>query len=362
MTGSRLGRAAESSAVSRSLMQMGDAQLRSALAAAQPLAAGIGGCTSKLSVAEVEVFVKRVPLTDLERQPGNDRSTANIFELPAHFHYGVGSAGSGAWRELAVHKWASDWVLAGESEQFPLLHHCAVLDEEQADSLSAASRDTIANAVAFWHGDDAVYRRLLAMSQASSGLYLFLEYVPQNLAEWLTDRLSEGPDVLDAVCEKVAADLIAAVSCMSNHGLRHFDAHLRNVLTDGLRLYVADFGLALSSRFELTSNELWFLNEHQDHDLAYVLRELVNWLVEAFAEDGACWTDATARNDLVRLFAQGRNPVGLPPRAATIVRRFAPVANVMNDFYWQLHRVSRRTAFPAREVRFALIASGLEAA
>lgn len=361
MSGSSVVRAARYGAVSRSLTLLSDEQLRAAVAGARPLAAGIGGHTFKLLVGDVAVFVKRVPLTDVEREPAHDRSTANVFALPAHFHYGVGSAGSGAWRELAAHRWASDWVLSGLCDGFPLLHHWRVLDDESVLPSRAPSQ-ILLDCVDFWHGDDAVRERLAAVEQSSAGLYLFLEYFPQNLDEWLTDRLSASPNVLDEVCEQVAADLLAAVSCMSSHGLQHFDAHVRNILTDGHRLYVSDFGLALSSQFDLSSDELRFLDEHQDHDLAYVVRELVNWLVEAFAGDAATWTDATTRDDLVRRCAQGEEAVDLPPRAAALVRRFAPVAVVMNDFYGQLHRVSRRAAFPAQEVRSALAASGFKAA
>ncbi len=49
------------------------------------------------------IFVKQIPLTDLEKQPENFRSTANIFKLPLSYQYGIGSAGFGAWRELATH-------------------------------------------------------------------------------------------------------------------------------------------------------------------------------------------------------------------------------------------------------------------
>lgn len=44
-----------------------------------------------------------MPLTDVELRPENVRSTANLFGLPTFYQYGVGSAGFGARRELAVH-------------------------------------------------------------------------------------------------------------------------------------------------------------------------------------------------------------------------------------------------------------------
>src|SRR5580698_8393929 len=47
-----------------------------------------------------KVFVKKLALTDLEA--ANAGSTADLFELPLFYHYGVGSSGFGAWRELSA--------------------------------------------------------------------------------------------------------------------------------------------------------------------------------------------------------------------------------------------------------------------
>ena len=43
------------------------------------------------------------------------------------------------------------------------------------------------------------------------------------------------------------------VAFMNAAGVFHFDAHLGNILTDGHCLYLADFGLATSPRYELTA-------------------------------------------------------------------------------------------------------------
>jgi hypothetical protein len=112
----------------------------------------------------------------------------------------------------------------------------------------------------------------------------------------------------------VAEDLVSTAAFMTGRGLLHFDAHVGNVLADGERLYVSDFGLALSSTWSTTRTRTGFLREHDDHDIAYVVRELVNWLVAAFADDSKTWTDATQRNELVRSFAEGRTPLRLPDR------------------------------------------------
>ena len=43
---------------------------------------GIGGTSLQIEIDNTPVFVKKVPLTDLELQPENYMSTANIFNLP----------------------------------------------------------------------------------------------------------------------------------------------------------------------------------------------------------------------------------------------------------------------------------------
>lgn len=72
---------------------MSDRRIGEAVAAAAPLGSGMGGRAAGLDVDGTRVFVKRVPLTDLELRPGNIRSTANHFGLPVFYQYGIGSAG-----------------------------------------------------------------------------------------------------------------------------------------------------------------------------------------------------------------------------------------------------------------------------
>ncbi|WP_420824675.1 hypothetical protein [Streptomyces spiramenti] len=85
-------RAATHGTLSTALALRSDRQLGELVADAPPL----GGTSALLEVEGVPVFVKRVPLTDLERLPEHVRSTANLFGLPGFCQYGVGgSPGSG---------------------------------------------------------------------------------------------------------------------------------------------------------------------------------------------------------------------------------------------------------------------------
>ena len=86
---------------------------RTPLRSYAPLDAAVG--------SGVQVFVKKVPLTELERRSEHVMSTANLFGLPAFYQYPLGSAGFGAWRELAAHVMTTNWVLAGGYQGFPLL-------------------------------------------------------------------------------------------------------------------------------------------------------------------------------------------------------------------------------------------------
>lgn len=313
--------------VSTALDLRSDRQLTALLDSARPLGTGIGGTTWLAEVKGAPVFVKRVPITEVEL--ANHRSTADHFGLPPWSHYGVGSPGGGAWRELAAHVLTSADVLAGGSANFLLLHHWRILDRGERPVTTAAER---AETVAFWHDHPGVRRRLDALAAAPADLVLFLEHVSHDLFAWL-------PRGSLALVER---DLTAIAGDLDGLGLWHFDAHFANTLTDGERLYLTDFGLASSSRFDLTGAERRFLADHRTHDRGYMLTQLVNWVVR---ELGGV-RDVRARNHAI---CTGDLPP-LPADAADIVRRHAPVATVVNDFYFRLHTESRMTPYPKNEI------------
>lgn len=313
---------------------------------ATPIGSGIGGKSALLEVAGTPVFVKRVPLTDLERQPDNVRSTANVFELPAFCQYGIGTIGTpgfGAWRELAVHTMTTNWVLAGEHEGFPLMYHWRVLPDSTPLPEELAD---VERAVAYWGGGPEVRRRIEALQQSSASVALFLEYIPQNLHQWLGERMDAGGEAADRACAMVERDLEAGTSFMNSRGLLHFDVHFENILTDGRRLFFADYGLAVSSRFELSQEEAGFFDRHRTYDRCYSASYLVNWLVTALY--GYRRDDREAQ---VRAYAQGERPTGIPEEAAAILARHAPLTAVMADFFRTFERESREAPYPPEEIR-----------
>ncbi|MFJ7904118.1 protein kinase family protein [Streptomyces sp. NPDC096198] len=333
--------------VATRLSLLSDRRLGEMVAAAVPLGSGVGGRSSELDVDGTRAFVKRVPLTDRELLPENARSTANIFGLPMFYQYGVGSAGFGAWRELAVHVMTTNWVLGKEYEGFPLMYHWRILPDSPPEGF-ADEFGGIEGAVAHWEGSSAVRERLEAIGRSSSSLVLCLEHVPQTLGNWLHDyrsAASEGGE--GSPYPWVEEALARGTAFMSSHGLVHFDAHFANVLTDGQLLYFADFGLALSSGFELSPTEAEFLSAHLAYDRTYTASHLLrHHLPDGLRGDkeyGAFLGEWIA----------GRRPDGVPREIAGIIDRHSRAAVVMDEFARRLLTETKRTPFPTAEIERA---------
>jgi hypothetical protein len=351
---SHAARLARYSEVSSSLMLLSDRKLGSLVDDAGTTGSGIGGSSSVVDVAGVPVFVKRVPLTDLERRPGSVMSTANLFGLPVFCQYGVGGPGFGAWRELAANALTTSWVLARRTDAFPLMYHWRVLPG------AAALADELADvegAVTYWGGSPAVRERIRALAGASASVVLFLEYIPQVLTGWLGGQLGRGQEAVASACTMLEQGLRAGLAFMNANGLLHFDAHFGNILTDGQQLYFADLGLATSPRFDLSAAESDFAGRNLSHDVCYALTQLVNWLVSNVCGVAAEATGGPVeRNDYIRNCAAGAEVVGAPAAVAEVISRYAPAAVVMNDFYWDLFGKSRATPYPAADIERALAA------
>ncbi|MFF6956773.1 protein kinase family protein [Streptomyces sp. NPDC008317] len=304
--------------VATELALRSDAELRELVERGEPLGEGIGGQTSKVLLAGTPVFVKEIRLTDLERRPENTHSTANVFDLPAFCHYGIATPGFGAWRELAVHAMTTNWVLAGEHDGFPMTYHWRVLPSTRRP-LPKELADVEA-AVAYWGGSPGMRRRIEGVRDATASVVVFMEYIPQNLQNWLRNRLAEADEeTTERVCERIERELLDGAEFMNDRELLHFDAHFENILTDGHRLYFADYGLAVSTRFELSSAEAEFYERHRTYDRDYIRTHLVRWLE--------------------------RNTGKVP---APVLARHGQLAEEMGEWHRALQTESRETPYPVQ--------------
>jgi hypothetical protein len=323
--------------ISASLAARNDDDLAAFLHAAPTGAVGVGGGPSVLDVDGVPVFAKRIPITD--RELAHPHSTANLFDLPVRCQYGMcrlAGPGFNAWRELAANQNVTEGVLAGEAESFPLLHHWRVLPGRPPVAPEHLDIDAV---VAQFDGNQAVRARFEALAGATSSLVLFLERLPNGLPRWLDDPIGRAA--------KVERQLFEMVAFLSHREVLHLDGHFGNIRADDDRLYLVDFGLATSPRFDLSDAERDFAARNAGHDADYASMRLVNWLVTTVcgvpvpADSGPI-----ARDRFVRRCATGDIPPDVPPPVAEIIDRHAPAAARMNDFCWRLFAGDLHAEYP----------------
>jgi hypothetical protein len=214
------------SQISTSLACLSNEKLKQILADGKPMHEGIGGKSALISINDTPVFVKKVPLTDLEQLPQHFMSTENFFDLTA-----------------------------------------VVFVEEQLKTTNKH---------------------------------------------------------------------------MNTRSLMHFDAHFKNILTDGNLIYLSDFGLALSSKFDLTLAETDFLKQHQSYDQACAAVNLLHCIITSlFGKEH--WAIRLREY----LIGELNN---VPPAINTIINRYAPIALLMDEFFQKLQKESKSTPYPATQV------------
>ena len=323
-------RQADCEKVSKKIEKLGNEGLAAILKDTTQVHSGIGGTAVILEIDGVPVFAKQIAVSDLEMQ--HLGSTANLFNLPTYYQYGVGSAGFGAWRELEAHKMTTDWVLRDECPNFPLMYGYAVLPREKpAEPLDEARLEEMTQ---YWGGSEAVKERLNGINTASNSLVVFLEAVSRphgldpRLECYIHPQASQG-DMTRPDMAMVERELKATCAFMESKGMIHFDAHHRNILTDGVRLYFADFGLATSLDFDLSAKEREFIYEHWGYDLS-------------LATSSLCWHPR----------AESGEELLILPEVQKVSDRYKPVSEKYGTFMRSLRNDSTKTTpYPASEMQ-----------
>ena len=317
--------------LSKTLARLTDEELAALVAKASPLHAGVGGRSVLLTIDSTPIFVKSIPLTDLERQQEHVLSTSNLFDIPLSCHYGLGAPGFSAWRELAATVTANDWVLSGACANFPLLYHWRVLPSDHCEQLEGD--------VDFWIESAAVRARLEAIHGATAHVVLFCEYIPHNLLEWLSEQVHASEEAAETAIAFVDAQLAPTIDFMNARGLTHFDTHIENITTDGRRFCVGDFGLALSLDFELAKDEVEFVARHRRYDHGRAAVGYVHCLSAAFFGRDQ-W-----KENLHAFLKTALPPI--PPAVEAAIRRQSPLALAFLEFSRQLREEDKQTPYPA---------------
>ncbi|MGI4850407.1 MAG: hypothetical protein ACRYGR_00455 [Janthinobacterium lividum] len=335
--------------LSKDICCLTDIKLCDLISKSKNLNSSIGGESHVLMISDISVFVKKISLTDLENQSEHILKTANLFKLPLFYQYGVGSTGFGAWRELAAHIITTDWVLKKECPNFPLLYHWRILSNDEPKIISDQK---LKNDVEYWEGSLTIGHRIESLHQASSNIILFLEYAPQTLYEWLSCQLKIGGSTAESAISFVDKNLKLIINFMNKRGLVHFDAHFHNILTDGEIIYLSDFGLSLSSEFDLTSEEIDFLKAHRTYDRCATIVNLLHCLItSSFGKDQ--W-----EKKLKEYVDQKLNK--LSPPIDSIITKYSQIALVMDKFYQNLQKKTKLTPYPAAQLEYLLSTIGEE--
>jgi len=152
----------------------------------------------------------------------------------------------------------------------------------------------------------------------------------------------------------VDATLLQPIITMNRAGLFHFDricappdrrrAGTRHRLgaRDRARFRPRRGGTAVSRR-------------HLLHDTAYTVTQFINCLVAELTGI----REPAPRNAYIVDYTSGRRPPGLPAEADAVIRRYGPVAEVINAFYWRLFTEARDIPFSSDIIQRAALPASL---
>ncbi len=339
--------------ISQHLEKLNDESISALLEQGTSLHSGWGSSV-KLEIDGIPIFVKKVPLNEVEGSPENIRSTKNLFDIPLYYQYGVGSGGFSVWRELSAHIMSTEWVLSRDNKNLPLMYHWRIINN--SDEKAQLDEEELKNYVKYWGDSSAIEERVRANHHAPAFVALFIEYIPDTLNTWLSKQLSNGDGSIDKAIEMVERNLRDTIAFINSKGMLHFDAHFHNILTDGEQLYFSDFGLATSSQFALSKEELQFFQNHQNYDRCYVVTTLTSWIISRlFGKDRV--------DEVLHDYANGKTPLLLPealtPYLSSVVKRYARITLKMNTFFKTLREENKQAPYPADELEQLWIEAGL---
>jgi tetratricopeptide (TPR) repeat protein len=173
----------------------------------------------------------------------------------------------------------------------------------------------------------------------------------------------------------VIADMQATITFLNNNGIIHLDTDFFNMLTDGKRVYLTDFGLALDRRFALTPAEEAFYKQNIDYDYGSLLWSLgfhLFWMYSGLPDAdkhriseqfgiregiGFEETMAILLNNVDKLAATGI--MKLTRSYVISIAKYRSVITFMHDFYSAMRRNNKKdTQFQHATLRRLLRETG----
>lgn len=330
--------------VSNTLACMSNQQLRQVLSTGKEMHAGIGGTSVQIDIENIPVFVKKVPITEFELKPDNFMSTANIFNLPMCYQYGIGSAGFSVWRELAAHIMTTNWVISGKCPNFPMMYSWRIIPNSSSKT-DLSYWESTEKYLDYWENNPNIKERVHDLNSSNASVLLFLEHFPKNLHQHLKVILSSSITELDSIkfFKKLNKSFEGTLEFMHENGFLHMDAHFHNILADEDDIYFSDFGLALSKKFDLSMTEQNFVNDHKNYDRCSYSVNLLHGVLTAYAGKEN-WDNTLSE------YLTNKLSIKLPNKINEILSKNAPIAEKMHAFYKEIQK-DKSTPYPSNDMK-----------
>ena len=217
------------------------------------------GVNKIVKINNKKVFIKAIPIAGKILKNVHDSS--NIYDLPSYYNYGYGSAGVNPWRELLMHIQTTNYVLNGTCDFFPMMYHYRVIEDDNNDLISSGIEQKLMDR---WDNNKHIIKYLEDRINSKHKIVLFLEYIPHVTYKYL----NKNPLFLSNFYKQSKSIIIF---CNKN-GILHNDAHLGNFIIDNdERVYLTDFGLSMSKKFDLDAREKKFMKMNKNLDRVYLM-------------------------------------------------------------------------------------------
>jgi hypothetical protein len=185
--------------------------------------------------------------------------------------------------------------------------------------------------VDYWGGSPAVGRYLKTRNSATQELWIVLEHAGSRADLWL----AQNPEGVNEVLGQV----FAAIAELRTRHVVHFDPHMGNIVTDGDRCRLVDFGLAMSADMELSLGEQTFLGDHDHYDYGVVLAHLGMMLAVTLGQEPS---SQMLRHHLDELEAlNGR----CPPALLGALDRYRHPVQYMVDFFERIRQPDKHSTY-----------------
>ncbi len=194
---------------------------------------------------------------------------------------------------------------------------------------------------------DVVSKRVEDLHQATAHIVFFVEYIPQNLYAWLSAEILKGEDRAETAIAWVDENLRIINNDLHARGLLHFDEHYENILIDDGQIYLTDFGLSLWSKFELTAAETMFFTQHKSYDQVCAIVNLLQCIVTTFF--GKEQWELRLREIIMSEADM------LPAGISATLKRYAPIAIVLDNFFQKLNKEDKFALYPEKELERLLL-------